>query len=164
DVLEPGLIDATLLDEAPDRGLALALDLLLSGDVVRGGEFLDQAVQDAPSADGDVVTDVGLGLARSMRLMLTGRAEEARAQALAVRDLIDGAPVAEEWTGALSLTLLRVSAYLQDYDAVDREARATEARSGLAEPVKVVMLPGLEAQARVDEGRLEEAAALAEVA
>ena len=35
------MIDPLLLLDAPDRLLGLATDLLLSGDSVRGGEYLD---------------------------------------------------------------------------------------------------------------------------
>ena len=35
------MVDPSLLADAPDRLLALAADLLLSGDVARGGEYLD---------------------------------------------------------------------------------------------------------------------------
>jgi LuxR family maltose regulon positive regulatory protein len=161
DPLEPELIDTSLLDDAPDRGLALALDLLLCGDVVRGGALLDQALQDAPVGEGDLNTEMRLGLARTFHQMHTGRAEEAREQALALRALSHDNPAAGEWSGALSLTLLRVVACLHDYGAVDREAETALSQPRLAEPARVVMVPGLLALARFDEGRLTEAAAAA---
>jgi LuxR family maltose regulon positive regulatory protein len=43
------MIDSTLLADAPDRVLALATDLLLSGDAARGGEYLDLVDRARPS-------------------------------------------------------------------------------------------------------------------
>ncbi|WP_127549974.1 LuxR C-terminal-related transcriptional regulator [Actinoplanes sp. OR16] len=159
--LEPGLIDTSLLDKAPDRGVALALDLLLSGDVVRGGAYLDQAASGGP---GDMVLDLRLGLARSIHQMLTGHAEEARARVTALRELSHGVPAAGDWSGALSLTLLRILACLRDHESVDREAAVAMSQPGLAEPARAVMVPGLLALARLGEGRLIEAAAAADSA
>ena len=39
--LDLSMVDPALLADAPDRLLALAADLLLSGDMARGGEYLD---------------------------------------------------------------------------------------------------------------------------
>jgi ATP/maltotriose-dependent transcriptional regulator MalT len=39
--LEVSTIDASVLTQAPDRLLAVAADLLLSGDTGRGGQYLD---------------------------------------------------------------------------------------------------------------------------
>jgi LuxR family maltose regulon positive regulatory protein len=156
DPLDDGLIDASLLDGAPDRVLALAIDLLLSGDAVRGGEYLDRIMLAAPT--GDRGTEVRLGVARAMHHMLTGRADDALAQALAVRELRGDAEAADEWDGALSLTLLRVHAWLEDYEAVDREVSAALAMPDLPEPVRCVMVPGLLAWAQLSAGRLAEAA------
>ena len=160
DPLDDGLIDASLLDGAPDRVLALAIDLLLSGDAVRGGEYLDRIMLAAPT--GDRGTEVRLGVARAMHHMLTGRADDALAQALAVRELRGDSEAADEWDGALCLTLLRVYAWLEDYEAVDREVSVALKMPDLPEPVKNVMVPGLQAWAQLRAGRLTEAAASAD--
>ena len=39
--LDLSVVDSALLAGAPDRLLALAADLLLSGDTARGGEYVD---------------------------------------------------------------------------------------------------------------------------
>lgn len=156
DPLDDGLIDASLLDGAPDRVLALAIDLLLSGDAARGGEYLDRIMLAAPI--GDRGTEVRLGVARAMHHMLTGQADDALAQALAVREFRSDSEAADEWDGALCLTLLRVYAWLEDYEAVDCEVSAALAMPDLPEPVKRVMVPGLLAWAQLRAGRLAEAA------
>ena len=55
--LDLGMIDSALLADAPDRLLAVATDLLLSGDAARGGEYLDLLDRARPS----IVSRLGAG-------------------------------------------------------------------------------------------------------
>jgi LuxR family maltose regulon positive regulatory protein len=79
------LVGTFLLTSVPDWLLGLATDLLLSGDPVRGGEYLDLLQRAQPP----IAPDSGLAArragTRALRCMLTGQAAEAHAEALAAR-------------------------------------------------------------------------------
>ena len=62
------------------------------------------------------------------------------------------------------MILLRVYACLDDFAAVEREAEAALAAPGLAEPAKLVLVPGAQALARFQAGHLAEAADAARAA
>jgi LuxR family transcriptional regulator, maltose regulon positive regulatory protein len=156
--LDLSTIDPSLLADAPDRMLALATDLLLSGDAVRGGEYLDMLDRDQPSIASDSNLTARLAAARSLHCMLTGRADEALAEALAARAVQEQTQLDDAWNAALSLILLRVYTWLEEFGEVEREAAAALASPQLTEPVKSVMVPGPQALAWFEAGRLAEAA------
>src|SRR5215469_13696892 len=162
--LDLSMIDSALLADAPDRLLAVATDLLLSGDAARGGEYLGRLERTQPPASPDPELTARLAAARSLHHMLTGRVDEAVAEALDVRAIHEHTQVAGEWNVAVPLILLRVYPWLEDFDAVEREAAAALATPQLTEPVKLVMVPGALALAWFEAGRLAEAAAAASAA
>ena len=145
--LDLSMIDPSLIADAPDRMLALATDLLLSGDAVRGGEYLDLLDRAQPSIASDSNLAARLAAARSLHFMLTGRADEAVAEALAARAIQERAQLDDGWNAALSLILLRVYTWLEEFGEVEREAVAALASPQLTEPVKLVMVPGPQALA-----------------
>ncbi|HYX60702.1 MAG TPA: hypothetical protein VE888_17045, partial [Streptosporangiaceae bacterium] len=152
------MIDSALLADAPERVLALATDLLLSGDAARGGEYLELVDRARPSVVPGSKLAARCAAARSLHCMLTGRVDEAVAEALAVRAIQERTQLADEWAAAVPLTLLRACTWLEDFEAVQREAAAALAAPQLTEPVKLVMVPGPLALAWFEEGRLAEAA------
>ena len=162
--LDLAMIDPALLADAPDRLLAVATDLLLSGDAARGGEYLGLLDRARPSVVPDSELAARLAAARSLHHMLTGRVDEAAAEALAVRAIQERTQLAGEWNAAVPLILLRVYPWLEDYEAVEGEAAAALAAPQLSEPVKLVMVPGPLALAWFEAGRLAEAAAAASAA
>jgi LuxR family transcriptional regulator, maltose regulon positive regulatory protein len=162
--LDLSMIDPALLADAPDRVLALATDLLLSGDAARGGEYLDLLDRTQPSVAPDSELAVRLAAARSLHQMLTGRVDKAVAEALAVRAIHERTQLAGEWDAAVPLILLRACTWLEDFQTVEREAAAALAAPQLTEPVKLVMVPGPLALAWFEEGRLAEAADAADAA
>jgi LuxR family transcriptional regulator, maltose regulon positive regulatory protein len=162
--LDLSMIDPSLLADAPDRMLALATDLLLSGDAVHGGEYLDLLDRAQPSIASDSKLAARLAAARSLHCMLTGRADEAVAEALAVRAIQERTQLDDGWNAALSLILLRVYTWLEEFGEVEREAVAALASPQLTEPVKLVMVPGSRALAWFEAGRLAEAADAASAA
>jgi LuxR family transcriptional regulator, maltose regulon positive regulatory protein len=101
---------------------------------------------------------------RSFRHALTGEVGEALRQALAARDIEERTMVADEWNAAVPMILLRVYTWLEDFEAVEREAAAACAMPSLAEPVKLVLVRGAQALAWFDTGRIAEAAAAARAA
>ena len=98
-----------------------------------------------------------LAVARSLPHMLTGRADDAVAEALTARAIQERTQLADEWTAALSLILLRAYTWLEDFVAMEREATAALAAPHLTEPVKRVMVPVPRALAWFEAGRLAEA-------
>jgi LuxR family transcriptional regulator, maltose regulon positive regulatory protein len=156
--LDLSMIDSALLADTPDRVLALATDLLLSGDAVHGGEYLDVPDRAQPSVVPGSNLAARFAAARSLHYMLTGRVDEAVAGALAVRAIQERRQLADEWDAAVPLILLRVYTWLEEFEAVEREAAALAAPQ-LTEPVKLVMVAGPLALAWFEAGRLAEAAA-----
>jgi len=152
------MIDSALLADAPDRVLALATDLLLSGDAARGGEYLELVDHARPSVVPGSRLAARFAAARSLHCMLTGRVDEAVAEAYAVRAIQERTQLADEWDAAIPLVLLRAFTWLEDFEAVQREAAAALAAPKLTEPVKLVMVPGPLALAWFEAGRLAEAA------
>ena len=138
------------------------------GNTTRPGHRLLDGQQPTGIFAGSVVPDpkltARLAAARSLHHMLTGRVDEAVAEALAVRANQESTQLAGEWNAAVPLILLRVYPWLEDFEAVEREAAAALAAPQLTEPVKLVMVPGPLALAWFEAGRLAEAAAAARAA
>ena len=158
------MVHPSLLADAPDRLQALATDLLLSGDLARGGQYLDLLERTRPKIPPGSELAARVAATRALRYMLTGQAAEAATEALAARAIQAEARIADDWNAAVSLILLRVYLWLGDFRAVEREATAIAAASGVTEPVKLVMVPGLRALACVESGHLGEAAEMAKAA
>src|SRR5499427_5574697 len=147
-------IDPSSLLDTPDRLLGLALDLLLSGDPARGSEYLDLLERGRPPA----LPGSRLMAAKALRFMLNGQADKAVTAALAARDTQDRTQFADEWDPLISMVLLRAYSWLEDFPAVEREAAAALAAPGLAEAVKLVLVPGAQALAWFESGHLAKAA------
>ena len=156
--LDLSTVPASLLAGAPDRLLGLAIDLLLSGDTARGGEYLHLLQSARLPAPPDPRFPVRLTGAWSLLHMLTGQADEALRQALAARAIQERTKVADDWVAALHTVLLRVYTWLDDLAGVDREAAAALASPALSEPVKLVQVPGAQALAWLESGQLAQAA------
>jgi LuxR family transcriptional regulator, maltose regulon positive regulatory protein len=151
-------VDASLLADAPERLLALATDLLLWGDWVRGGEYLDLLERTQPAIPPDARLAARLAALRSFRCAVSGEVGEAVRQALAARSIEERTLLRDEWNAAVPMILLRAYTWLEDFEAVDREVAAALAIPSLAEPVKLVMVRGAQALAWFDAGHIAEAA------
>ena len=90
--------------------------------------------------------------------MMTGRVNEAVRDAVTARAIIEQAQISDAWIPALPIVLLRGYTWLEDYEALDREAAAALAAPELSEPVKLVMVPGAQALAWFEAGYLSKAA------
>jgi LuxR family maltose regulon positive regulatory protein len=162
--LDLSTVDPSLLTGVPGRLLALAADLLLWGDWVRGGEYLDLLERSQPPIPPDSRLAARFAAMRSFRHALTGEVDEALRHALAARDIEQRTLVADEWNAAVPMILLRVYTWLEDFEAVEREAAVACAMPSLAEPVKLVLVRGAQALAWLDAGRIAEAAEAARAA
>ena len=162
--LDLSTVEPSLLAGAPDRLLALAADLLLWGDWVRGGEYLDLLERTQPEISPDSKMAARLAALRSGRHALTGEVDDAVRQALAARSIEQRALLRDEWNTMVPLTLLRAHAYLEDFGAVDREAAAALAMPSLPDPFKLVLVRGAQAFAWFAAGRLADAAEAARTA
>ena len=150
-------IPASLLADAPDRLLALASDLLIWGDTARGSEYLDVLERAQPSIPPESPLAGRLAAMRSFRHGLFGRLDEAIAEAVNARAIQEQAPIQDEWTTVVPLTLLYVYSCLDDGQAIEREAVAALALPALTEPAKLVLVPGVRALASFQSGHLAEA-------
>ena len=159
--LDLTMVDPALLAQAPEQLLALAADLLLSGDTTRGGQYVDLLEHAQPPIKPDSRLAARIAAAQSMRLMETGQAAEAVAEALTARAIQERTLLSDEWVAALPALLLRAYTWLEDYEAVEREAAAALAAPELTEPVKLVQVPGAQALAWFESGQLARAAAAA---
>ena len=85
--LDLSRVDPSLLTGVPERMLALAADLLLWGDSVRGGEYLDLLERTHPAIPPDSRLASRLAVLRSLRCALSGQAAEAVRYGLAARGI-----------------------------------------------------------------------------
>jgi LuxR family transcriptional regulator, maltose regulon positive regulatory protein len=162
--LDLSTVDPTLLAGAPDRLLAVAADLLLWGDWVRGGEYLDLLARTQPQIAPDSQLAARLAAARSVHSFLTGDVHEAVRQALAARGIEQRTLREDEWNIGVPIVLMRAYTWLEDFAAVDHEAAAALALPSVAEPVRLVLVPGVRALTWFGAGRLTEAADAARAA
>jgi LuxR family maltose regulon positive regulatory protein len=160
--LDLSAVDPALLGDAPDRLLALALGLLMAGEVARGGQYLDLFERAQPSVAPDSQLAVRLAAVRSVRHGLMGQAEETVREALAMRAIQERTGLTDEWTAAVPMNLPRAYQWLEDYEAAEREAVAALAASELTEPAKRVLMPGTRALAWFETGHLVKAAEAAQ--
>jgi LuxR family transcriptional regulator, maltose regulon positive regulatory protein len=152
------MIDPALLRDAPGRLLGLATDLLLSGEPVRGGEYLDLLERADPPIPPDSDLAARLAGRRALRYMLTGQVDQAAAEALGARAINERTQLQDEWNAAIPVILLSVFRWLEDYEAVEREAAAALTAPELTEPVRLVLVPGARALAWLEAGHLARAA------
>ncbi len=164
--LDLSVIDPSALGDAPERLLALAGDLLLSGDVARAGEYLDLFEHTHQAAAPEPRLAARLAAMRSVRYALAGQPARSVEEAMAARAIQEGAQLTDEWVAsALPTVLLHAYTWLEDYAAVEREAAGALAALQLPEPARAVMVPGAQAVAWFEAGQLakaEKAAARAE--
>jgi LuxR family maltose regulon positive regulatory protein len=169
-------VDPRVLAAAPERLLTLAADLLLSGDPERGGGYLDLLERGWESAPPGPALAARAAALRAVRHGLYGRLDEALAEAGKARAAQEEAQEAAgeaageqaqspaAWITGLPVLLMHIHASLGDLAAVEREADTALAEPGLAEPVKLTVVPGARALARFEAGDLAGAAADARAA
>jgi LuxR family maltose regulon positive regulatory protein len=156
--LDLSMVAPSLLADAPDRLLALATDLLLSGDAARGGEYLDLLERAQPPVPAESRLAARLAAMRSLQYGLTGQAEKALAEGLAARAIGERTQLADDWVAAVPMILTHVYTWLEDLPAVEREAAAALALPSVSEPAKLVHVRGSQALARFEAGYLADAA------
>jgi LuxR family maltose regulon positive regulatory protein len=156
--LDMSMVDPELLADAPERMLGLAADLLLSGDVARGGGYLDAIERAQPSIPPGSKLAARFALMRAFQYGLMGRLTEAVTAAHTARAIQEKMPARDEWYTALPLILLRVYPYLDDFAAVEREATTALAMDELPEPARLILVPSARALAWFLAGRLTDAA------
>ena len=163
--LDLSMIDPSVLADAPERVLALAGDLLLSGDAAHGGEYLDLIERAQPPVPPESQLAARFAAMRSVRYTLTGQLTKTVDEALAARAIQERTLLTDDWVAAaLPTVLLRAYTLLEDYEAVEREAAAALAVPELPEPFKLVLVPGAQAMAWFDSGYLAKAAEAAATA
>ncbi|HTA10409.1 MAG TPA: LuxR C-terminal-related transcriptional regulator [Streptosporangiaceae bacterium] len=151
-------VDSSVLVNAPDELLALAADLLLSGDTVRGGEYLDLFEKARPSIEPESKLAARAAAIRSIRYAVTGQLPMAVGEALRARAIQEQTHLSDEWNAFVPLILLRVYCCLDAFQAVERESAAILEMPSSPEPAKQVLVPGALALIRLESGRLGEAA------
>ncbi|MGC2006976.1 LuxR C-terminal-related transcriptional regulator [Trebonia sp.] len=151
-------VDSSVLVNAPDELLALAADLLLSGDTVRGGEYLDLFEKARPSIEPESKLAARAAAIRSIRYVVTGQLPMAVGEALRARAIQEQTHLSDEWNAFVPLILLRVYCCLDAFQAVERESAAILEMPSSPEPAKQVLVPGALALIRLESGCLGEAA------
>jgi LuxR family maltose regulon positive regulatory protein len=165
----PGALDLTLvtpatLADSPDQLLAVAADLVLRGDIARGGEYLDMLAEADPPIPPESKLAGRFATLQSMYHVAIGQLNEAMRQALRAQAIQQQAQLADDWYINVPLTLLRIHSLLGDTEAAEREAAAVLAMPTATEPVKAVLVPGAQAWAWFEAGHLADASAGARVA
>jgi LuxR family transcriptional regulator, maltose regulon positive regulatory protein len=156
--LDVSTVDPTLLAGSPDRLLGVAADLLLRGDPACGGEYLDVLERSGAPIPPDSRLAARFTAMRSFHCGITGRLDQAVEAALAARAVQQRMQLADDWNATVPLILMRVYNCLEDFEAVERETATALVTPGLAEPAKLVSVPGARALALFQAGRLAEAA------
>jgi LuxR family transcriptional regulator, maltose regulon positive regulatory protein len=162
-VLDLSTVDPSLLTGVPERLLGLAADLLLWGDWVRGGQYLDLLELSHPILPDSQLAS-RLAVTRSLQSALSGEATETVRYGLAARDIEERTRLEDEWSFGVPLLLVRAYTWLEDFVAVDREAAAARAMPSVADPARQVDLRGAQALAWFEAGRLAEATQAARAA
>jgi LuxR family transcriptional regulator, maltose regulon positive regulatory protein len=162
--LDLSMVDSSVLAEAPDRMLAVAADLLVSGDTARGGEYLDMLERARPSVPPESKLAARFAAMRALYDALTGQADEALAEGLAARAIQERGQIADDWNAAVPMILIHIYTWLEDFQAVEREAAAALAMPELTAPAKLVHVQGARALAWFEAGYLAEAADAASTA
>ena len=162
--LDLSTVPPSLLADAPDRLLGLAIDLLLSGDTARAGEYLDLLASARPPTPPEPRFPARFAAARSLRHMLTGDVDDAVREAHAARAIQERTQASDDWMASIPMILLRAYTWLEDLAGVDREAAIALASPALSEPVKLVQVPGAQALAWLESGHLAQAADAARAA
>ncbi len=156
--LDLSTVDPSLLTGVPERLLGLAADLLLWGDSARGGQYLDVLERSQPVIPPDSRLAARLATVRSLRCTLSGEATEAVRHALTAREIEERTRRGDEYGFGVSLLLLRAYTWLEDFEAVDREAAVVQAVPSVPDPGRLVDVRGAQALAWFDAGRLAKAA------
>jgi LuxR family maltose regulon positive regulatory protein len=162
--LDVSKIDASVLAEVPERVLAVAADLLLSGDTGRGGQYLDLLEHAQPPIPAESRLAARITVMRAFYSLLIGQLDEAVTAALTARAIQQRMEITDDWNAGVPLILLNVYAFLQDVPAVEREAAAALAVPGLTEPARLLLVPGPRTRAWFEAGRLADAAKAASAA
>ncbi len=162
--LDLSRVDPPQLTGIPERLLGLAADLLLWGDRVHGGQYLDLLERTQPAIPPDSRLASRLAVLRSLCCALSGEATETVRYGLAARDIEERTRLEDEWGFGVPLLLVRGYTWLEDFEAVDREAAAAQAMPSVAEPARLVDLRGAQALAWFEAGRLAQAAEAARMA
>ena len=162
--LDLSLVDPAPLVSAPQQLLALAAHLLLWGDVVLGGQYLDQLERAQPAGASDPRLAARLAAMQSLRHALVGEVRDAQRHALAARSIEERALPGDEWNAAVPLILLRAYTWLEDVEAVDREAATALEMPSLDGPAKLVDARGAQALAWFEAGRIADAVNAAKAA
>lgn len=162
--LDISMVAPELLADTPERLLGLATDLLLSGDLARGGGYLDAIEHAQPPIPPGSRLAARVAMMRAFQFGTAGRLTEAVTAAQSARDIQQQAQLSDEWHVAIPLILLRVYPCLDDFAAVEREATAALAQPELSEPTRLILVPGARALAWFLAGRLTDAAKAATAA
>ncbi len=162
--LDLSLVDPTSLISAPDRLLGLAAHLLLWGDVVLGGQYLDQLEGAQPAGAADSRVAARLAAMQSLRHAIAGDVGDALRHALAARSIEERTLPGDEWNAVVPLVLLRAYTWLEDVESVDREAATALEMPSLAGPAKLVDARGAQALAWFEAGRIADAVNAAQAA
>ncbi len=156
--LDLSMINPSLLTSAPERLLALACDLLLWGDWTRGGECLDLLERAQPAIGPDSRLTFRLEVVQALRSALRGEAADVVRHARTAQSIEDRAQLADEWGFGVPVLLLRGYTWLEDLEAVDREAAAAQTVPSVTESGRLVDVRGAQALAWFEAGHLNRAA------
>jgi LuxR family maltose regulon positive regulatory protein len=162
--LDLSTISPSLLVDAPDDLLALATDLLLSGDIGHGGQCLDLFERGRPAVPFEPRLTSRFAVMRAFHHAATGQLDQALGAALRARVIQRQHELSDEFNAAVPLILLRVYPCLEDLAAVEREATAALALPGIPEAARLVLVPGARALAMAEAGHLADAAGTAAAA
>jgi LuxR family transcriptional regulator, maltose regulon positive regulatory protein len=156
--LDLSAVSPSLLVDAPDDLLALATNLVLSGDIAHGGQYLDLFERARSSIQFKPRLASRLAVIRAFRSAAVGQLDQALGAALRAQVIQEQHQLGDEFKAVVPLILLRVYPCLEILGPLEREATAALAMHGLPEPARLVLVPGARALALAESGYLAESA------
>src|SRR5262249_33468956 len=120
--LDLSAVSPSLLVDAPDDLLALATNLMLSGDIAHGGPYLDLFDPARPSTPFRPSLTSRLAVMRAFRCAAAGQLDRALGAALRAQVIQEQHRLGDEFKAAVPLILLRVYPCLEILGALEREA------------------------------------------
>lgn len=164
ETLDLSMLPPSLLTDSPDQLLAVAADTLMRGDIARCAGYLDGLTQVQRSHPLEPRLAARFAALRSCYYAVAGQMAEAAGQVREMRAIQQQARFTDEWNTVMPLVMLHVNTAMDDFPAVEREAKLALAMPTLTEPARRVMVPGARAVAWFEAGRLGEAADAARAA
>ena len=151
--------EAAVAQGSPELIMALAMELLLRGDVARGVEYVDLLEQSGSGIQPDSMLGRAWYALRSLRHALMGETDAAIERAGTARATAARLDPDDSWVNQLAVPAANIHVWRRDYEAVERELRSLR---NAGPHVKGIQVAGIRAIALAEAGHVDSAGTLVE--